>query len=70
MVKQVVKSCVPVPIVEWKKRKRGLLTRLVLFKLVAPPLQPGLVGLYLVWGVWFPSRLPLEGTGCIQNFGS
>jgi hypothetical protein len=25
-------------------------------------------GTYPVWGVWFPSRLPLEGTGYIQNF--
>jgi hypothetical protein len=27
------------------------------------PLQPGEVGPYLVWSLWFPSRLPLEGTG-------
>jgi hypothetical protein len=54
-VREVVKSCLPVPIVGWKKRKRGLLLRLDLFRLMAPPLQPGVVGLYLVRGVWFPS---------------
>jgi hypothetical protein len=40
----------------------------VLFRLVAPPLQPGVVGPYLVQGVSFPSHLLLEGTGHIQNF--
>jgi hypothetical protein len=25
-------------------------------------------GLYPIWGVWFPSRMPLEGTNRIQNF--
>jgi hypothetical protein len=69
MVRQVMKSCLPTPIVGWKKHKYGLLQGLVLFRLVAPPLQPGVVGLYPVWGVWFPSHLPLEGTGRIQNFG-
>jgi hypothetical protein len=40
----------------------GLLPCLVLFMLVAPPLQPGDVGPYLVWGAWFSNRLSLEGT--------
>jgi hypothetical protein len=53
-VRQVVKSCLPMPIVGWKKHKHGLQLRLVLFRLVAPPLQPGVVGLYLVRGVWSP----------------
>jgi hypothetical protein len=35
----------------------------VLFSLVQPPLQLEVVGPYLVWGAWFPSYLPLEGTG-------
>jgi hypothetical protein len=35
-----------------------------------PPLSAGVVGPYLVRGVWFPNRLLLEGTGHIQNFGS
>jgi hypothetical protein len=47
-----------------KKRRRGLLQGLVLFRLVvASPLQPGVVGSYPVWGICFPSHLPLEGTG-------
>jgi hypothetical protein len=57
------------PIIWWKKRKRGLLPGLVLFRLGAPPLQPRVVGLYLIWHVWLPSHLPLEGTGRIQNIG-
>jgi hypothetical protein len=43
----------------------GLLPGSILFSLVAPPLQPGVVAPYPVWGVWFPSRLVLEGTGRI-----
>jgi hypothetical protein len=39
------------------------------FRLVAPPILSGVVASYLVRGVWFPSRLPLEGTGYIQDFG-
>jgi hypothetical protein len=37
--------------------------------LVAPPLQPRVVGLYLFWVVWFSSHLLLEGTDWIHNFG-
>jgi hypothetical protein len=40
------------------------------FRLVAPPLQPVVVGPYLVQDVWFPSRLPLEGISHIQMYGS
>jgi hypothetical protein len=39
----------------------GLLSGLVLFRSVVPPLQSGVVGPYPVRGVWFLSRLPLEG---------
>jgi hypothetical protein len=35
---------------------------LILFRLVTPPLQSGVVGPQLVYDAWFPSRLPLEGT--------
>jgi hypothetical protein len=42
-----------------------LLLSSILFGLGAPPLQSGVVGSYLLWGVWFPSRLPLEGTRSI-----
>jgi hypothetical protein len=37
-----------------------LLSGSVLFRLVTHPLQLGVVGPYLLWGVWFPSRLLLE----------
>jgi hypothetical protein len=43
----------------------GLFLSLVLFKLVAPPPHPGVVGPYPVRGVWFPGHLLLEGTGHI-----
>jgi hypothetical protein len=43
----------------------GLLPGLVLSRLVAPPLQPGVVGPYPIQGVWFPSRLLQEGTSRI-----
>jgi hypothetical protein len=46
----------------------GLLLGLIIFRLVAPPVHPGLVGPYLVLGAWFPSHLPLERTNCIQIF--
>jgi hypothetical protein len=39
-VRHVVKSCLPAPIVGWKKCKRELLSVLVLFRLVDPSLQP------------------------------
>jgi hypothetical protein len=58
----------PMTIVNEGKRWLGLLLGLVLFRLVAPPLQPGVVGPYLAWGVWFLSHLLLGGTGSIQNF--
>jgi hypothetical protein len=53
-----------------EERLPELLLGLVYFRLVVPPLQPRVVGPYLVRGVWFPSRLLLEGTGRIQNFGT
>jgi hypothetical protein len=43
-------------------RWHGLLLGLILFKLVVPPLQERVVGLYPVQGVWFTSRLLLVGT--------
>jgi hypothetical protein len=43
----------------------GLLPELVIFRLVVPPLQSGVVGSYRILGVWFPSHLQLEGTGRI-----
>jgi hypothetical protein len=41
-----------------------------LFRLVDPPLHPGVVALFLVCGAGFPSHVLLEGTGRIQNFGA
>jgi hypothetical protein len=43
-----------------EKQTDGSFSRFVLFLLVAPPLQPGVVGPYPIWGVWFPSHLPLD----------
>jgi hypothetical protein len=51
-------------------RCHGLLPGLVLFELVVPPLQPGVVGPYPVQGVWFPSHLQLVRTYHNQIFGS
>jgi hypothetical protein len=61
----VVKSCPPMTIINEGKRWSGLLPGLVLFRLVAPPLQLGVMGPYPIRGVWFPSHLLLEGTGRI-----
>jgi hypothetical protein len=44
------------------KQLCGLLSGVVLFRLVAPPLQVGVVGSYLVRDAWFPSYLLLVGT--------
>jgi hypothetical protein len=52
-----------------EERLYRLLMGSVLFRLVAHPLQPRVVGPYPVWVVWFPSRLLLEETDHIQNFG-
>jgi hypothetical protein len=49
--------------------KYRLFMGLILFRLVALPLQPRVLGSYLVWSTWFSSRLPLEGTDRIQIFG-
>jgi hypothetical protein len=43
---------------------------LVLFGWVASLLQPGVVGPYLVRGVWFSYPFALKRTGHIQNFVS
>jgi hypothetical protein len=51
--------------IEVGKRWCGLRPGLVIFGLVAPPLQLGVVGPYLIHGAWFPSQVPLEGTSHI-----
>jgi hypothetical protein len=44
----------------------GLLLGLVLFRLVVPPLQSGVVGLYPIRCTCFPSHVSLEGTGLMR----
>jgi hypothetical protein len=39
------------------------------FEVGAPCFSLEWWGHFLVWGVWFASHLPLEGTNLIQNFG-
>jgi hypothetical protein len=56
-------------IIGWRSDGCGSCPGLVCFRLVAPPLQSAVVGHFLVWDVWFPSHLLLEGTDSIQNFG-
>jgi hypothetical protein len=41
----------------------------IFFRLVAPPLLPGVMGPYPVSSACFPSHLLLEGTDHIQNSG-
>jgi hypothetical protein len=53
-----------------KERWCGLLLGSVLFRLVTPPLQLVVVGPYPIQGIWFSSRLLLEGTSRIQNLGT
>jgi hypothetical protein len=48
-----------------EKRWCRLLSGSILFWFVVPPLQPGAVGSYPIWDVWFSSHLLLEGTGRI-----
>jgi hypothetical protein len=47
--KQVMKSYLSMSTVMRKRWRCGLLSGLVHFRLVAPPLQPGVVGPYPVW---------------------
>jgi hypothetical protein len=54
MGRQMVKCCLSTYII--MRESEG-----VDFRLVAAPLQPGVMGPYLVWGVWFPSHLLQEG---------
>jgi hypothetical protein len=52
-----------------RQDRYGLFVGLNIFRLVAPPLKPGVVGPCLVRGAWLPSRVPLEETDRIQIFG-
>jgi hypothetical protein len=48
-----------------REDRYGSFQGLVLSRLVAPLLPLGVVGQYPVRGTWFPSHLPLQGTGHI-----
>jgi hypothetical protein len=52
-----------------REDRYGLFLGLILLRLVAPPLQPGLLRPYPVRSTWFPRHLSLEGTEHIQIFG-
>jgi hypothetical protein len=52
------------------KRRCGLLLGLDVFRLVAHPLQSGVVGTYPVWGVWFPNQSSTLLTPCNTSFYS
>jgi hypothetical protein len=58
----VAKSFLPLVVEMEKKVWCRLLPDLVLFRLVVPPLQPGVVGPFLVRGIGLPSHVSLEGT--------
>jgi hypothetical protein len=68
--RQVAKSRLPALIVGWRSDGRGSFLGLAFF-LGWWPLLFSLEwwSCFLVWGVWFPNHLPLEGTNRIQNFG-
>jgi hypothetical protein len=51
-----------------EERWYGLLPGSDFFRLIAPPLQSGVVRLYLIHGVWFSSHLLLEEIDRIQKF--
>jgi hypothetical protein len=52
----MVRSYPPLTTVMGGMRWHELLPGLVLFRLVAPPLQPGVVGPYPIRGVLYPGR--------------
>jgi nitrate reductase NapE component len=51
-----------------EERWHELLTCLVLFRSIAPPLSLGVVGTYPVHSVWFPNSLLLEGNRPFSEF--
>jgi hypothetical protein len=53
----MVKSCLPTLIIGWGSDGRGSFPGLVLFRSVAPPLQPGVVGPFHGMGCRFPRCL-------------
>jgi hypothetical protein len=65
----VAKSRLSILIIGWRSVGRGSFPGLVLFRLVAPPLQPEVVGMFPGMGCMVLC-LPLDGTDRIQNFRS
>jgi hypothetical protein len=49
----------------WGQARYDSLLNLILFRLVAPLVSPGVVMSYQVQDAWFPSHLLLVGTGRI-----
>jgi hypothetical protein len=52
-------------LLKWDKRTSTDHAWVHSFKLMARPLQQGVVGPYLIRGTWLPSHFPLEGMGPI-----
>jgi hypothetical protein len=59
--RQVVKSCLPMLNRRVENRRRGRSSGLILFWLVAPPLQPRVVGLFPGMGCMVPQPFAARG---------
>jgi hypothetical protein len=59
--RQVAKSCLPALNCRLENRRRGWSSGLILFRLVAPPLQPGVVGLFPGMGRMVPQSFAAGG---------
>jgi hypothetical protein len=66
--RQVVKFCPPALNRRVDNRWCGRFSRLILFRLMTLLFSLKWCSHFLIWGVWFFSRLPLEGTNHIQDF--
>jgi hypothetical protein len=66
--KRVVKSRLPMLIVGQRSDGHGLFPKLVLFILVAPPLQPGVVGPFSVTRCMVPQRIAAGGNQSYLKF--
>jgi hypothetical protein len=63
-----VKSHLPVLIIGWRSDGRGSFPGLVLFSLVAPPLQPGVVGSFPGTGCMVPQSFAAGGNQSYLKF--
>jgi hypothetical protein len=64
----VVKSRLPVLIIRWRSDGRGPFIGLVLFRLVAPPLQPEVVGSFPGMGCMVPQSFAAGGNQSYPDF--